>query len=238
MTPSSSTPAALDVWQHYGTRPPGDELPRSVDDRMYWDWYQRTGPGADVFGDITGLTVAELGAGAGRQAAHVAHTLTPAQVIAVDNSATQHTRGRARYGHLDRLSFVQADAVTYLREHPRSVDVVYSLFGALDFIDPQTTFPMIFHALRPGGRLVMSTLAHYRTGAPPESGCRPANIPTRGPGGSTMQRWVLDLPVWEKLLDGTGFTRGQAEVIRDPGDDDTPPMTTFLICARKPEHAA
>lgn len=61
MNLSSSASAAPDVWQHYGTRPPEGELPRDVDDRMYWDWYQRTGPGADVFGDVSGRIVAELG---------------------------------------------------------------------------------------------------------------------------------------------------------------------------------
>ena len=53
-----------------------------------------------------------------------------------------------------------------------------------------------------------------------------------------MQRWVLDLLVLAKLLDGSGFTRVQTDVIRDPGDDNTPPMTTFLICAQKPELTA
>jgi SAM-dependent methyltransferase len=201
---------------------------------MYWDWYQRSGPGAELLGDVTGCTVAELGAGVGRQAAHIAHALAPAQVLAIDNSPTQHTRGRTLYGHVQGLEFIEADATVYLTERPHSADVVYSLFGAIDFTDPQTIFPAIATALRPGGRLVLSTLAHYRNGAPPETDCRPADIPTCRPDGSpdTMQRWVLDLPVWEKLLDEHGFTTWQAETLHDPGDDSTPPMATRVIYAR------
>ncbi|WP_328540662.1 class I SAM-dependent methyltransferase [Streptomyces sp. NBC_00344] len=229
---SSASAAPADLWQHYGTRPPEGDRPRDVDARMYWDWYQRTGPGAELLGDVAGRTVAELGAGVGRQAAHIAHTLAPAQVLAIDNAPTQHTRGRALYGHVQGLEFIEAEAVTYLGEHPHSVDLAYSLFGALDFTDPQTTLPAITTALRPGGRLVLSTLAHYSNGAPPETACRPAHIPTRRGDGNTMQRWVLDLPVWEKLLAEHGFTTLRAETLHDPGDDRPQPMATRVICAR------
>jgi 2-polyprenyl-3-methyl-5-hydroxy-6-metoxy-1,4-benzoquinol methylase len=37
--------------------------------------------------------------------------------------------------------------------------VLYSVFGAVDFTDPQELLPAVFSALQPGGRLVFSTLA-------------------------------------------------------------------------------
>lgn len=228
MNQSSATPAApADLWQHYGAPSPAG-TPRSVDARMYWDWYQRTGPGAEILGDVAGRTVTELGAGAGRQAAHVAGRTAAARVLAIDSSPAQHAKARALYGHVPGLEFIEADAEDYLQRQPRSADVLYSLFGAVDFTDPRTTLPAAASALRPGGRLVFSTLAHYRNGAPPETDCRPADIPTRT---GTMQRWVLDVPVWEKLLGEAGFETCQAETLRDPGDGTSPPMNTLVISA-------
>lgn len=231
MNPSSPTPAATaDLWQHYGApSPPG--TPRNVDARMYWDWYQRTGPGAEILGDVAGRTVTELGAGAGRQAAHVAGHTAAARVLAIDSSPTQHTKARALYGHVPGVEYIEAEAADYLHHHPRSADVLYSVFGAVDFTDPRTTLPAAASALRPSGRLVFSTLAHYRNGSPPETDCRPADVSTRT---GTMQRWVLDVPVWEKLLVEAGFEACQTETLHDPGDDTSPPMTTLVICARTP----
>lgn len=122
------------------------------------------GPGAELLGDLTGRTVAELGAGAGHQAAYVATELKAARVIAIDSSTAQHSRGRDLYEGVPRLDFVHDDAAAYLRDHPSSLDVAYSIFGTRDFSDPQTLLPSAAVALRPGGTLVFSTLAHYRTG--------------------------------------------------------------------------
>ncbi|GGT73803.1 hypothetical protein OG369_41545 [Streptomyces sp. NBC_01221] len=46
-----------------------------------------------------------------------------------------------------------------------------------------------------------------------------------------MQRWVLDTPVWEKLLTEAGFTNIATDSVRDPGTENQPPMTTTLIRA-------
>ncbi|MFE9818527.1 class I SAM-dependent methyltransferase [Streptomyces sp. NPDC005773] len=231
MNPSSPTPAApADLWQQYGATSPA-ATPRGVDARMYWDWYQRTGPGAEILGNVAGRAVTELGAGAGRQAAHVAGCTAATRVLAIDSSPTQHTKARALYGHVPGVEFIEADARDYLHRHPRSTDVIYSVFGAVDFTDPRTTLPAAAAALRPGGRLVFSTLAHYRNGSPPETDCRPADIPTRT---GTMRRWVLDMPVWEKLLGESGFDHCRAETLPDPGDATSPPMTTLVICASTP----
>ncbi|MFE2294584.1 class I SAM-dependent methyltransferase [Streptomyces sp. NPDC059452] len=232
MTSTSSSPAdILDRWHHYGT---STNVRRAVG-RLYWDWYQRMGPGDELLGYLAGRTVAELGAGAGHQAAHVAAELKAARVIAIDSSAAQHTRGRDLYGDVPGLDFIHDDAAAYLQDHPSSLDVAYSVFGALDFSNPQTLLPAVGAALRPGGTLVFSTLAHYRTGAPPETECRPADIPTRMPDGSagTMQRWVLESTVWTKLLDKYGFDLVDSDTVHDPGPDGGAPVATTLFRARR-----
>lgn len=193
------------------------------------------GPGDELLGDLAGHTVAELGAGAGHQAAYVASELKAVRVIAIDSSAAQHSRGRGLYEGVLGLDFVRDDAAAYLQDHPSSLDVAYSIFGALDFSDPQALLPAAAAALRPGGTLVFSTLAHYRTGAPPETECRPAHIPTRMPDGSpgTMQRWVLEPTVWTKLLDDHGFDLADSDTVHDPGPDGGAPVATSLFRARR-----
>ncbi|MGW3835355.1 class I SAM-dependent methyltransferase [Streptomyces microflavus] len=228
---SPSRTAGPDRWQHYGASSRGR---RSLS-RLHWDWYQRMGPGAELLGDLTGRTVAELGAGAGHQAAHVAAELKAARVIAIDSSTAQHSRGRDLYEGAPGLDFVHDDAAAYLRAHPSSLDVAYSIFGALDFSDPQTLLPSAAVALRPGGTLVFSTLAHYRTGEPPETECRPADIPTRMPDGrlGTMRRWVLGASVWKDLLDEHGFDVVHGDTVHDPGRDGEAPVSTTLLRVRK-----
>lgn len=94
-----------------------------------------------MLGDLTDCTVAELGAGAGHQAAYVAAELGAARVVVIDSSAAQHARSNNVYEDVCGLDFVFDDAATYLQAHPGSLDVVYSVFGALDFTDPRALLP-------------------------------------------------------------------------------------------------
>ncbi|MER5556520.1 class I SAM-dependent methyltransferase [Streptomyces sp. NPDC002793] len=239
MTPTSLTPrAAPDLWHHYGASAP---LGRPALTCLHWDWYQRTGPGEEFLGNVAGRDVAELGAGSAAQAAFVAQALGPARVLALDSSAAQHARSIALHGGVPRLELVEADAATYLNDHPATLDVAYSVFGAVDFCDPQVLLPAVAVALRAGGRLIFSTLGHYKNGAPPATECRPADVPARLADDSvgTMQRWVLDRPVWEKLLDGFGFDLIDSDTILDPGPNGGAPMTTCIFAVRRRvEHPA
>ncbi|MFJ4126510.1 class I SAM-dependent methyltransferase [[Kitasatospora] papulosa] len=198
------------------------------------------GPGEELLGDVAGRDVAELGAGSAAQAAYVTQTMNPTRVLALDSSATQHTRSVALHGHIPRLELVHAHAARYLTKHPGTLDVAYSLFGAADFCDPEILLPVVAKALRPAGRLVISTLGHYKNGAPAATQCQPTDVPVRLPDGSasTMQRWVLDTPVWEKLLDGFGFDLVLSDTVLDPGPDGAAPMATCIFVARRrSEHA-
>lgn len=222
--------AVGDHWHHYGAT-----TTRRTMNRLHWDWYQRTGPGSELLGDVAGQVVADLGSGSGHQAAHVAEQLGARQVIGIDASAAQHERSQRLYGDVNGLELAHRDVTDWLLDHEGALDAAYSLFGAVDFTDPEALLPVAAQALRPDGRLLISTLGHYRTGEPAATQCQPASIPSRPPDGSatTMPRWVLDKAVWLGLLDRHGFDIIQAETIHDPGPDGAPPMNTTVFVARR-----
>ena len=222
-----------DLWHHYGrTR---SERDRAVPETFHWIWSQDGGPGAEALGDLTGRCVADLGAGSARQAAHLAVVHQPAQVVAVDASAAQHAMATDLYAHLaPRLRLVHADVVTHLRMMPNTYDVLYSVFGAVDFTEPRELLRTASAALRPGGRLVFSTLAHYLNGEPAEADVVATDVTAKTPEGeaTVMRRWVLQEQVWTKLLDEAGFAGIATDLLPATG---TGPRTadTLLVTASR-----
>ncbi|MEW5355398.1 class I SAM-dependent methyltransferase [Streptomyces sp. 16-176A] len=203
-----ATTSTTDLWHHYGrTRHATD---RAVPGRFLWSWGQDDGPGAEILGDLCGRRVGDLGAGAARHAAHLAVHHRPARVVAVDASPAQHAMAGDLYGRLaPRLRLIHSDVTRHLRTTAGTYDVLYSVFGAVDFADPHALLPAAASALRPGGLLVFSTLAHHLGGAPAHPDVRHTEIGAKAPDGraTTMRRWVLQARVWTELLDGAGFTR-------------------------------
>ncbi|MEU2877326.1 class I SAM-dependent methyltransferase [Streptomyces sp. NPDC007070] len=157
-----------------------------------------------------GRRAGDLGAGAARHAAHLAVHHRPARVVAVDASPAQHATAGDLYGRLaPRLRLIRSDVTRHLRTTAGTYDVLYSVFGAVDFADPHALLLTAASALRPGGLLVFSTLAHHLGGAPAHADVRHTEIGAKAPDGraATMRRWVLQARVWTELLDGAGFTR-------------------------------
>ncbi|NEC05512.1 class I SAM-dependent methyltransferase [Streptomyces sp. SID7909] len=221
-----------DLWHHYGRV--RAEQDRAVSASFRWSWSQQDGPGPEVLGDITGRTLADLGSGAARHAAHLAVHHGPDRIDAVDASPAQHNMATALYGSLGpRLRLVHQDAVPHLRANPGAYDLLYSVFGAVDFNDPRQLLPATADALRPGGQLVFSTLAHCLSGAPAQPDVVAADVPAKTPTGErvTMRRWVLQEQVWTKLLDEAGFTRIRVEEL--PAGEGPRPAATLLIRAER-----
>ncbi|WP_306332263.1 class I SAM-dependent methyltransferase [Streptomyces sp. KL118A] len=227
---------AADLWHHYGrTRAEHDS---AVPDTFRWTWSQRDGPGPEILGDLTGKCVADLGAGAARHAAHLVAHHQPAQVHAVDASPAQHDMATRLYAHLaPRLRIVPTDAVPHLHTTPDTYDVLYSVFGAIDFTDPRELLPAAAAALAPGGRLVFSTLAHCLNGAPAQPDATPADISARTPNGetTTMRRWVLQEHVWVKLLAEAGFVDINVTVHPSTGDEPRAADTLLVTATVAPE---
>ncbi|MFD4571943.1 class I SAM-dependent methyltransferase [Streptomyces sp. NPDC058417] len=230
-----TTPATTpDLWHDYGRARAGTD--REVPERFRWTWGQDSGPGAEVLGDLDGACVADLGAGAGRHAAYLAVRHRPARVDAVDSSPAQRATAAELYGHLGpRLRIVPGEVAAYLRTVPAAYDVLYSVFGAVDFTDPQELLPAAATALRPGGRLVFSTLAHCVTGVPARTDGAPGRVAVTTPDGvaATLPRWVLTERVWVGLLGRAGFTDVAVEAW--PATAEGPRRAaTLLVSARRP----
>lgn len=228
---TSTTP---DLWHHYGRARGSND--RDVPGAFRWNWSQDAGPGPEVLGELTGARVGDLGAGAARHAAYLATRHSPAQVVAVDSSPAQYAIATDLYGHLaPRLSIVRADVVGHLQAMPAMYDVLYSVFGAVDFTDPCRLLPTAAAALRPGGRLVFSTLAHYLNGTAARCDVVPAAVRARTPDGkeATMHRWVLQDRLWATLLDEAGFTRVAVTTL-SASDDGPCTADTLLVSARLP----
>ncbi|GHB10102.1 class I SAM-dependent methyltransferase [Streptomyces termitum] len=222
-----------DLWHHYGRA--RAEQDHAVPDSFRWAWDQQSGPGPEALGDLTGKTVADLGAGVARHAAHLTVHHTPGRIDAVDSSPAQHDMATALYASLaPRLRLVQADVTTHLRATPGAYDVLYSVFGAVDFTDPRALLPAAADALRPGGRLVFSTLAHYLSGSPAQPDVTAQEVPAKTPDGesATMLRWVLQEQVWTKALDEAGFTDILIEEL--PAGDGPRSAATLLVSAQRP----
>ncbi|MFI9191818.1 class I SAM-dependent methyltransferase [Streptomyces californicus] len=219
-----------DLWHHYGrTRAERDH---AVPDSFRWAWSQQDGPGSEVLGDLTGKTLADLGAGTARHAAYLAVHHAPGRIDAVDASPAQYDMATALYADLaPRLRLVHADVVAHLRVNPGAYDVLYSHFGAVDFTDPREVIPAAACGLRPGGRLVFSTLAHYLSGKPAQPDVTAAEVEAKTPEGesATMYRWVLQEHVWAKLLEQAGFTGIHAAEL--PAGDGPRSAVTLLVRA-------
>ncbi|MEV7130604.1 class I SAM-dependent methyltransferase [Streptomyces sp. NPDC093260] len=228
------TTSITDLWHHYGrTRYATD---RAVPDRFFWSWGQDDGPEANILGDLTGRCVGDLGSGAARHAAHLVVHHRPARVTAIDASPAQHAMASDLYGHLaPSLRLVNSDVTQHLHAMADTYDVLYSVFGAADFTDPHDLLPAAASALRPGGRLVFSTLAHHLGGTPAHTDVRHSDISAKTPDGraATMRRWILQEQVWTKLLDGAGLTRTSIE--RLPGGTGPRAADTLLVTAFRTE---
>ncbi|WP_234336488.1 methyltransferase domain-containing protein [Streptomyces sp. NRRL S-920] len=129
-----------DLWHHYGRI--RAERDRAVPDAFHWIWSQDGGPNCEVLGDLTGRVIGDLGAGAARHAAHLAVHHDSAEIVAIDASPAQYEMATDLFAHLaPRLRITSSDAVPHLQAAKNVYDVLYSVFGAVDFTDPRALLP-------------------------------------------------------------------------------------------------
>jgi trans-aconitate 2-methyltransferase len=98
-------------------------------------------------------TVVDEGCGAGRLTELLLDRLPRGRVVALDSSGAMLETARARLARFgDRVSFVQADAATWVA--PAPVDAVFSTATYHWLKDHDALFASIAASLRPGGLLV------------------------------------------------------------------------------------
>ncbi|TKS96085.1 class I SAM-dependent methyltransferase [Streptomyces lasalocidi] len=167
----------VETWNTYGNHQLARRLELPELDRWHWG-IPDTGPGIEVFGDVAGLRILDLGSGLGRHAAHLA--ARGADVTAVDASPAQHQRAATRYPDTPGLRLVCADAAEHLRDAD-PYDVIYSVCS-VPYLDPARLLPVLANGLKPGGRLLFSALHTNSAGTGPSTEVAPRPEVLRLPG--------------------------------------------------------
>lgn len=152
------------AWDAYSRTKPARRTANAAGQRTWFNWTAHAdhGPSENVLAPVAGARILELGCGKGGNIAHLA-TLG-VRALGVDPSPLQIEDARERWGHLPTLTLRHGDAIEYLASSPQWFDAIYSVFGALWFVDPDLWLPVVWQRLAPGGRLAFS----HR---PPFHGC-------------------------------------------------------------------
>ncbi|MEV3874530.1 class I SAM-dependent methyltransferase [Streptomyces sp. NPDC049906] len=226
-----SPPSSWHAYAEQASSPPPGPLP--APSRLEWTARPGVGPGVEAFGrSVRGLSLLELGCGAGRNAAHLAHE-QHASVIALDSVDLQIRRAKDHYDHLRGTTYVTCDALRFLRSGDGRFDAVYSVFGAVGLVDPEILLPAIARRLNPSRPLVFSVPHPRRAGRPSGTAHRARTDFLALPDGTRrpVVRWELDIPQWSEVLGRAGFHLREALEFDDPGNAGTP--STLLISARR-----
>ncbi|MDX8030870.1 class I SAM-dependent methyltransferase [Lentzea sp. BCCO 10_0856] len=193
--------AQAEIWERYAAKYTPRRAVNAAGATTWLNWtqYPDHGPDETVLGDLRGKRVLELGSGAGANLAHLA-TLG-AVCTGIDIAPSRAGLARQAWGHLGRLEFVTADVLGYLTDTNIMFDVVYSIFGAVWFTDPEALFPLVRMRMSHGGVFAFSQ--------------SPATAQENETGQIVRQR---HLPVhqWIEQLTATGFREIVAETIDAP----------------------
>jgi cyclopropane fatty-acyl-phospholipid synthase-like methyltransferase len=195
-----SSPQA-EIWERYAAK----YVPRRAVNAagattwLNWTQYPDHGPDETVLGDLHGKRVLELGSGAGANVAHLATlgaVCTGSDIAPSRADLAHHT-----WGHLGSLEFITADALDYLTDTTTVFDVVYSIFGAVWFTDPESLFPLVRKRMSDGGVFAFSQL--------------PASQ-QEGAAGQVIRQWHLPVRRWTEQLVEAGFSEVVAQTINAP----------------------
>ena len=108
---------------------------------------------ADAVAAKPGERILDVGCGGGPTTAGYAEAVgATGHVLGADISEPILELARSRYGDINNIEFVTADAGSYAFE-PASFDVFTSRFGVMFFPDPVAAFSNIRKALKPDGRV-------------------------------------------------------------------------------------
>lgn len=101
---------------------------------------------------VPGEKILDIAAGTGTSSAAIAKS--GADVVAADFSPGMLEVGRKQYGHIGRISFVEADA-TKLPFADNEFDAATISFGLRNVVEPQKAIAEMLRVVKPGGRIVI-----------------------------------------------------------------------------------
>lgn len=198
--PQVNSPRA-DIWERYAAKykPRRPFNAAGASTWLNWTQYPDHGPDESVLGELTGKRVLELGSGAGANLAHLA-TLG-AICTGVDIAPSRAHAAQQTWGHLGDITFATADAVDFLATTTTTFDVVYSIFGAVWFTDPEILLPLLRNRMNDTGVIAFSH--------------PPATLHEARPD-QVVRQWHLPPGRWTDLLTASGFANATAEIIDAP----------------------
>ncbi|SMD01166.1 class I SAM-dependent methyltransferase [Lentzea albidocapillata] len=207
-----SSPQA--IWERYAAKYAPRRAVNAAGATTWLNWtqYPDHGPDETVLGDLRGRRVLELGSGAGANLAHLA--ALGAVCTGIDIAPSRAELARQTWGHLGGLEFATADAVDYLAGTNTSFDIVYSIFGAVWFIDPEVLFPLVRRRMSDGGVFAFS---------------QPPAAPQENKADQVVQQRHLPVRQWTEQLAAASFSEIKAETVDAPEPGKT---GTVLIYAR------
>lgn len=136
------------AYMNYGYLPPEPFRLDAADeaDRAYVGLYHQAVEGLPV----AGAQVLEVGSGRGGGAAYIARAFDPAEVVAVDFSATAIRRARRFHADVPRLAFQVGDAEA-LPLPDASFDIVVNIESSHCYADVAAFVGEVARVLKPGG---------------------------------------------------------------------------------------
>ncbi|UUV32306.1 class I SAM-dependent methyltransferase [Amycolatopsis roodepoortensis] len=210
-------------WNRYASRTARAVSDLASAEPFGWTQYPSHGPGAELLGQPR--TALELGCGHGDAVAALA--MRGVDATGVDVSGVQCEHACRRWGHIAGARFEHADVLEFLTASGRSWDVIYSIWGAIWFLDPAVVLPLLRERLTRGGKLVF---AH----APPVPGAYGIQGTYGAPFSAEPQwvyRWSYEPEMWAELLHDNGFRtlHARVEAAPDPGK-----LGTLIVEAERP----
>ncbi|MET9260337.1 class I SAM-dependent methyltransferase [Amycolatopsis sp. NPDC004079] len=194
-------------WDRYAERTAADtDVPV-----LEWTQYPGHGPGIELLGDPR--STLELGCGQGDAVAALAGGGVDA--TGVDLSAAQIEQACSRWGHVEGARFEHAEVLGFLAAADRTWDAVYSIWGALWFLDPDLVLPLVRKHLTPCGKLVFS----HAPPVPGAYGCQGMYGAAFTADPMWVYRWSYVPEAWTDLLrrNGFGHIRARVEAAPEPG---------------------
>lgn len=208
--------SAVEAWERYAekARPRRPVNAAGATTWLNWTQYADHGPDESVLGDVSGRAVLELGSGSGSNLAHLGSI--GAHCTGVDIAPSRTVAAAQAWGHLPNVRWVTADVVTYLSEVQARFDVVYSIFGAVWFTDPEILLPLVRNKMTPGGVFAFSHL--------------PATDKVVSVDRA-VRKWEYPADRWVQMLTAEGFRSATSEVIPGPASDQRGTLLVRALAA-------